>query len=515
MKKLLVLLSIVLSLSLMLCACNNGGDNSSSSQSSSSQEDSSSPNDSSSQEGNSSSVVTLTSVGIDVSSVKKVYTVGEELDLTPVLIYEAYSNETYVQKALSDCTVTNPFNPQEKGAYDIKIEYDSQNFAEFTAYVVDAPQNSYVYEIVVDSNFTGTIAELDNNSRPQFKTMTLAIDYLKAMPKTAQKNVYIKPGTYKEKLYMGEELENVCFIGEDAQTTKLTYDDWSGIKRVDGTELGTDGSSSLFVYGDGFSAKNIWFENTFDYIGTNNSQKQGLAILVDADRSVFEKCIFTGYQDTVETARGRHYFYDCTIKGCVDFIFGYNPTALFENCEIVSVDRKQTNGGYITATFGNDGTTGSGVATYGFVFKGCTLTAEEGVVEGSVSLGRPWRADSTVAWLNCEMGSHIGVLAFGKGKVRYDSMSGGGSNNYPYQAHFVEYGNTGPGATSEELYCRIAYRENNQTFFLEPDVPDFKHLTDLEAQEYTIENIFATTNGQVIYDTEFDAASALTALRAR
>ncbi len=517
MKKLSALLLVIVFALTLLCACNNNTDNSSQSQSSSNQEQSSLEEQSSSnQEQNSSSVApTILSVGFDVSSVRKVYAVGEELDLAPSLIYAEMSNGSYDKKEVSDCTLTTQFNSQQTGEYTVKVAYDSQNFVEFTAFVLTAPEVKETYEITVDGSFSGAIAELDGNSRPQFKTMSLAIDYLKLLPKTAQKNVYIKAGSYKEKLYFGEELENVCLIGEGAETTKLTYDDWAGVKRVDGTTLNTDGSSSVYVYGDGFSAKNIWFENSFDYFSQNANQKQGLAILIDADKCVFENCVFTGYQDTVETARGRHYFKNCTIKGCVDFIFGYNPTSLFENCSIVTVNRNESNGGYITATFGNDGTNGSGVATYGYVFMGCSLTAEQGVQNNSVSLGRPWRADSTVAWINCDMGSHIAVNGYGKGRARYNSMSGGGMENYPFNAYYAEYGNTGAGATQETLYSTIAVKEGNQYVTKVMDIPDFKHLTDQEVALYTLENIFAKVNGQVTYETNFDAASALLVLQAR
>ena len=174
-----------------------------------------------------------------------------------------------------------------------------------------------------------------------------------------------------------------------------------------------------------------------------------------------------------------------------------NPSILFENCEIVSRNRNSSNGGYITAMKGNNGTNGSGVATYGLVFKGCDFTAESGVKSGSVSLGRPWRADATVTFMNCSMGAHLSTKAYSgaSSKERYVYMNGGGLKNEPQNAHFTEYNNTGSGAISSAVKgCTM--------------------LTDSQAQKYTISNIFAKTNGSVKYSTDFNAESALNTLSA-
>jgi pectin methylesterase-like acyl-CoA thioesterase len=242
-------------------------------------------------------------------------------------------------------------------------------------------------------------------------------------------------------------------------------------------------------------AKNITFQNTFDYLAdTAHSEKAALAMLVKGDKAVFTDCVFLSYQDTLQAKSGRQYYKNCTIKGSVDFIFGNNPAALFEDCDIVTLKTNNSNGGYVTAMKGNAGTNGQKVATYGIVFKNCRLTAEEGVAAHSVALGRPWRADATVAYINCEMGEHIGLNACGESNSRYTSMSGGGLN-YPKDAHYAEYGNTGDGAVTEAT-------------------DDFTMLTAEQAALYTMENIFATTNGDVTYSGEFDAASALSVLQA-
>lgn len=62
-------------------------------------------------------------------------------------------------------------------------------------------------------------------------------------------------------------------------------------------------------------------QNSYNLAGPK-PVKQALAAAIYGDKSVFYKCGFVGFQDTLFDARGRHYFKDCYIQGEVDFIFG-------------------------------------------------------------------------------------------------------------------------------------------------------------------------------------------------
>jgi pectinesterase len=84
----------------------------------------------------------------------------------------------------------------------------------------------------------------------------------------------------------------------------------------DGKPIGTFRTPSTVIDADDFTAENITFENTAGPVGL------ALAIRVDGDRVVFRNCRFLGWQDTIFTNRGRHYFENCYIAVHVDFIFG-------------------------------------------------------------------------------------------------------------------------------------------------------------------------------------------------
>ena len=87
-----------------------------------------------------------------------------------------------------------------------------------------------------------------------FKTVQEAIN---AVPDFRKKTttIFIKKGIYKEKLVLAGSKQLVRLIGEDVDKTILTYDDWAQKKNAFGEEKGTSGSSSFYIYGDGFSAE--------------------------------------------------------------------------------------------------------------------------------------------------------------------------------------------------------------------------------------------------------------------
>src|SRR5215211_7939627 len=149
--------------------------------------------------------------------------------------------------------------------------------------------------------------------------------------------IRIKPGTYREIVYVQREKRFFKFVGEDAAKTVITYNLNANLKGVDGKPIGTFRTPSVQIDADDFTAENVTFENSAGPVG------QALAVRVDGDRVVFRNCRFLGWQDTVFINRGRHYFENCYVAGHVDFIFGA-ATAFFERCHIHSL-----RDGYLTA----------------------------------------------------------------------------------------------------------------------------------------------------------------------
>ncbi len=275
-----------------------------------------------------------------------------------------------------------------------------------------------------------------------FRTVQEAINAVPDFRKN-ETRIFIKKGTYKEKLILAGSKTNVVFIGEDRDQTILTYDDFASKKNRFGEEVGTTGSTSFFVFGDGFRAENITFENSSGPVG------QAVAVRVDGDIVTFINCLFLGFQDTLypHGEKSRQYYRNCVIEGTVDFIFGWS-TAVFERCTIVCKDH-----GYITAPSTNEGT------PFGFVFLDCKITGT--APEGSFYLGRPWRPFGKSAFLRCEMG----------GMIKPEGWNNWGKTDNEKTAFFAEYKNTGAGSSTVK---RVGWSHL---------------LTDMEAKEYTPEKI--------------------------
>lgn len=281
----------------------------------------------------------------------------------------------------------------------------------------------------------------------KYKTVQEAVMAVPAGTADSPVIIRIKPGTYREIVYVQREKRFFKFVGEDASKTVITYDLNANIKGVDGKPIGTFRTPSVQIDADDFTAENVTFENAAGPVG------QALAVRVDGDRVVFRNCRFLGWQDTILLNRGRHYFEDCYIAGHVDFIFGA-ATAYFERCHIHAL-----KDGYLTAASTPDN------QPYGFVFSHCRITAEAPNVK--TYLGRPWRAYSAVTFLNTEMPEAV-------------RPEGWHNWNFPERektARYVEYNSTGPGAKPNAR------------------VPWARRLTKSEAKAITPERVLAGSDG--------------------
>ncbi len=258
------------------------------------------------------------------------------------------------------------------------------------------------------------------NGDGQFKSVQDAIN---AAPQTTSRTkpwvIHIKPGIYKELIYVQREKRFISLVGDDAEKTILTYNLNANMLGPDGKIIGTFRTASTMIDADDFTAENLTFENSAGPVG------QALAIRIEGDRVSFRHCRFLGWQDTILANRGRHYFADCYIAGHVDFIFG-GATAFFERCHIHCL-----RNGYITAA------STPIEQPFGFVFSHCRITGETGEVK--TYLGRPWRDFASVIFLNTEM----------SGVVRPEGWHNWDKPAREKSSRYAEYKSIGPGAREE------------------------------------------------------------------
>ena len=252
----------------------------------------------------------------------------------------------------------------------------------------------------------------------EFRNVNDAIEVCRAFMEY-HKVIFVKKGTYKEKLIIPSWLDNIEILGEDAENTIITYDDHANI-RMEGTErgMGTFRTYTIKIEGNHITLKNITIENNAPRLG------QAVALHTEGDCLTFIGCRFLGNQDTVYTGKAgtRLYFLRCYIEGTTDFIFGPS-TAWFEDCTI-----KSKVNSYVTAA-----STPKDIK-YGYVFNRCRLIADETATQ--VYLGRPWRPYAYTLFMNCELGSHIVPAGW----------HNWGNKDNEQTARYLEYNNTGAGA---------------------------------------------------------------------
>ena len=248
-----------------------------------------------------------------------------------------------------------------------------------------------------------------------YKSIQDAVNHTKAFP-NKRITIVIKNGTYNEKVKVHEWNNLLSLVGESRDGVVIAYDDH--FKKIDRGRNSTFHTPTFLVEGDDFRGENLTIKNTAGPVG------QAIALAVNADRVVFRNSGFFGFQDTVYLTgeNKRAYFQDCYVEGTTDFIFG-RATAVFESCRLHA--KKNS---YITAA----STPRS--ADYGFVFIGCTLTADEGV--DKVYLGRPWRPYAKTVFIDTEMGAHLASQG-------WSNWSGTNSTETTYYAEYNSHGEGG------------------------------------------------------------------------
>jgi pectinesterase len=239
-----------------------------------------------------------------------------------------------------------------------------------------------------------------------FTTVTLAMQAVAAASPaptaTKRAHVYIAPGIYNEQPSLSTPYVSLIGTGASAHDVVIAF---PGVPNVPPTSFGA--TLTVARQATAFMATNLTLENST----ADQNRTQALALRCSADRSVFYRCRFLGYQDTILLDQlSRHYFLECFITGDVDYIYG-DAIAVFDKCLI-----QTTEAGYITAA-----STAPTTAT-GFVLFDCTLVpgvdrnfpADNNTLppkNNIIKLGRPWQwsrdSRASVVFIRTKMAPHM------------------------------------------------------------------------------------------------------------
>jgi pectin methylesterase-like acyl-CoA thioesterase len=373
-------------------------------------------------------------------------------------------------------TITNDFNSIGAGGVGV-----------FTAPIGGLNLGTTYYVRAYATNSTGTTY----GDEVSFVTPTAQPDVMKIVAKDSTGNytnlydafndvptgytghwfIYVKNGTYYDKVTLASGKINVVLVGQNRDSTILTYDDYAGNNRTTHGVLsnGTNTSYSVAIDASDFQAQNITFRNTSNAYAPGNTSAQAVALRTNGEKQAYYNCKMLGYQDTYYTQGGstgpdRIYNKNCYIEGSVDFIFG-RDVALFDSSTIFC----NRQGGTLTAAATEVG------YSYGYVFMNSTIGSTPAGVKGvdsvamtSFYLGRPWQTSPKTAFINCYEPATVNAA--------------GWTTMGPNPSLYTEYGCYGPGAAVRSVMP--VWVGANQPCL----------IADTTAAKYTIANIFSKNN---------------------
>jgi pectin methylesterase-like acyl-CoA thioesterase len=231
----------------------------------------------------------------------------------------------------------------------------------------------------------------------------------------------VRNGTYRELLFARGK-NNLRIVGESRDGVVVTSSNFEGFNPGTGGSVTTPGAvatggRSIFLIesSDLIRLDNFTLRNTHRRTGAGD-QAETIYFNADQGRLLATNMRFTSEQDTLQL-KGYSWFYGSLIEGNVDFIWGGNRVALFEDSEIRSLGDSRAatpSGGYVlqarTVT----------AADKGFVFSNSTLTQAAGPAGTTVAPGATYLARSggnatyfdNVTFINCRMDTHIAGLGW-------------------------------------------------------------------------------------------------------
>lgn len=174
------------------------------------------------------------------------------------------------------------------------------------------------------------------------------------------------------------------------------------------------------------------FENT-----AGPHKHQAVALRVGSDLSIFYRCSFKGYQDTLLVHSLRQFYRDCHVYGTIDFIFG-DASAVFQNCDIFVKRPMDHQSNMITAQGRDDSNENTGIV---ILNSRVSSSSEFTAVKGSFKnyLGRPWKKYSRTVYIKTDLDGLIDPRG-------WKEWSGDFALSTLY---YGEYMNTGSGANTE------------------------------------------------------------------
>ncbi|KAK2433292.1 pectinesterase [Trifolium repens] len=266
--------------------------------------------------------------------------------------------------------------------------------------------------------------------------------------------IRVKRGVYRENIVVGKMNDNIMLVGDGIRITIITSN------RNVQAGFTTYSSATAGIDGLHFIARDITFENT-----AGPRRGQAVALRSASDLSVFYRCAFKGYQDTLMVHAQRQFYRECYIYGTVDFIFG-NAAVVFQNCIILV--RRPLNGqaNMITAQGRDDPFQNTGISIHNSQIRAAP-DFKPVVAKFNTFMGRPWQRYSRVVVMKSFIDNLVSPMGW---------SPWGGTNFAQSTLFYGEYKNFGPGSSTRNRVRWPGYHVLN---------------SPAQASQFTVANLLA------------------------
>ncbi|XP_028752112.1 pectinesterase 3 [Neltuma alba] len=299
--------------------------------------------------------------------------------------------------------------------------------------------------LLEDTNTTAPHAVVAKDNSGQFTTIKAALASVKKKSLT-RFVIHVKEGVYEENIDLDKNVWNVMIFGDGKTKTIVS----GNLNFIDGTP--TFATATFAVKGKGFIAKDIGFINT-----AGAAKHQAVAFRSGSDQSVFFRCSFDGFQDTLYAHSNRQFYRECDITGTIDFIFG-NSAVVFQNCKIKPRQPLPNQFNTITAQGKKDPNQNTGI-----VIQKSSISAAPNLT-ALTYLGRPWKEYSTTVIMQSDIGSFLHPVGWKEWVSGVEPAS---------TIFYAEYKNTGDGSSVDKRVKWAGYKSS---------------LSDDEAAKFTVQS---------------------------
>jgi len=188
----------------------------------------------------------------------------------------------------------------------------------------------------------GDSVTVDDDGRADFRTVQGALDHAMTVARARPVTVNVRDGVYPELLYLHGK-DRLMLRGQSREATIIRA------ANSDARNPGSEGRA-LFLAQDSdlLEIRDLTLHNTTRRSDGESSQAETLFFSNDEGRFIARNAAFISEQDTLQLT-GYAWIWRSLVEGNVDFIWGHNRAALFEESEIRSVgdSASGSNGGYL------------------------------------------------------------------------------------------------------------------------------------------------------------------------